>query len=296
MREWESWAEVVGSRTSLPPTFRDFVPDEASFPYTVYAPAQRHGSQSENSKLVCLYPSSVTVLEDVGKGAVVRANYPFPSIERVIAGHILLSSWLELRATTASGLEVSTIMYDSVVSQVFEPIILAIRRYFNNSTPSLSDKYFTHRTFDFLHDANLKFSRYAPNEVLPGSPVAQILYQSELQSKLFHIFRRILIPNRIIILTDKELITVSDATWAKSGANARFTYGVVKSFIALKDVRDATIADASQPGLVELSIALPHEEIRLPFEVRLKEELETLRDALRDTARAGPAEALLLPH
>jgi hypothetical protein len=125
-------------------------------------------------------------------------------------------------------------------------------------------------------------------EVLPGASIKQVLYQPELRARVLVFFQRTAIPNRIVILTDKELISVSDAVRAESRAPARRTGGVVKSFVPLTGVRDAAIAASDRPGVMQLAIALANdEEVRLLFESRLTGEWETLRDALRRAAGAA---------
>jgi len=287
-REWDSWPTIIASRTALPSIFHDTVPDEKPFPYTVYLQAQPWAGQSKSPKLVCLHPDRIVIWEKIKGGAVVSAAYPFDAIQRIVHGRNLLHSWLELHGVVAGKPAISTIVYNTVVDYMFDPIIVAPRNFLVGPGSPANEPSLARREFDFLRQVNFKLHNYAPMEVLPGASIKQILYQPELRARVLVVFQRTVIPNRIVILTDKELISVSDAIRAESRAVALRTGGVVKSFVPLRGVRDAAIAPSDRPRVMQLSIALANdEEVRLLFESRLTGEWETLRDALRHAAGAA---------
>jgi hypothetical protein len=290
MREsdWFSWPSIIASRAALPPIFHDAVPDDKPFPYAVHLQSQPWAGQSKNPKLVCLYPDRIVILERTNAGAIAGAAYPFEAIHRIVHGRNLLHSWLELHGVVAGKPAISTVVYNTVVDYMFDPIIVGARNFPVGPGSPANDPSLARREFDFLRQVNFKLHNYAPMEVLPGASIKQILYQPELRARVLVVFQRTAIPNRVVILTDKELISVSDAVRAESRAPARRTGGVVKSFVPLRGVRDAAIAPSDRPGVMQLAIALANgEEPRLLFESRLAGEWETLRDALRQAAGAA---------
>jgi hypothetical protein len=232
MIEPSSWPEIISEWGSLPSIFRDALPDDKPFPYIVYAPAQRHGDQSHKSKLVCLYQDRFTILEMTRTEWIVRTDYPFGSIQRIVHGQILLHAWFEVYGIVAGKRAISIIVYETVADHMFDPIIAALRKRLVGPCLNATSEPAARREFEFLQDIDLKLYRNAPAAVLPNEVVKQIVYQPEVSKRVLHLFRRVLIPNHILILTDKEIISVSDALWAKSRANAQFTYGVVKFFIS----------------------------------------------------------------
>lgn len=282
MREWESWSRIIGSRTALPGVFLDAFPYEAPFPYTVYAPAQGWRAESENSKLICLLPDRVVVFEDGKLGPAVRTDYPFYSLQRIVRGRIFLHSWIQLHGLLSGGRMSSTIIYNSVSDYMYDPIVLALRKFAIISDASANSEASAEWKIAFLRNDNLKLYRFGRSAILPGESVKEIIYQPELNAHFWHIFRRRLIPNRIVILTDKEVICVSDAAWDESAASAHLNYGVVKSFVPLRSILGANIVESDRPGLIELLIAQPGGEVRLSFGSRLAAEVEALRSELRD--------------
>ncbi len=278
MREWESWAQIIASRAALPAIFRDSIPADGALPYTVHLPDVGLGLRREKLKLVCLYSDCISIPENARSGAIVSVNYHLDSIHRIIHGTIFLHSWIELHGLVEGKPKASTITYNTIGEDALKPIIAALRK----STRGAKGGRSSRPEFAFLNRANLKFYRYISAEVLPDETVAQVLYQPELRARALHIFPRVLVPRHIVVLTDKEIVLMRDADWRMSKASGRFSYGIVRSFIPLKDVEDATVAASDRAGVARLSIILPHEEVRLPFDSRLNEDLRAFQKAILD--------------
>ena len=277
MREWETWSEIVTSKEQLPAVFRDCLSDEKPLPYCVYVPEYLLGGQNDGPKLVCLHEDCLTILEQTSPGQTSRTRYRFESIERIVHGKILLFSWIEIHGLFEGNKKKTKLIYNSVSEDALRPIFREPRYFATNLRIRETDGPLPDADFTFLRADNLKFYRGAPKAVLAGDTVRRVLFQPQLQARILGLIPYMVLPNQIVILTDKEIITIRDGGWSKSEGRAQDSYGVVCSFIPLGMVRDVAITDAKQADLKQLAIKLPHEEVCLRFDARLEKQLSAFR-------------------
>ncbi|CAM5281613.1 hypothetical protein ATER59S_00408 [Aquamicrobium terrae] len=277
MREWETWSEIVTSKEQLPAMFRDCLSDEKPLPYCVYVPEYLLGGQNGGPKLVCLNEDCLTIFEQTAPGQSSRARYRFGSIERIVHGKILLFSWIEIHGLFEGKKKKAKITYNSVSEDALRPIFMEPRYYAAGLRMPEKDGLPSDADFGFLRANNLKFYRCAPKAVLVGDTVRRVLFQPQLQARILGLIPYMVLPNQIVILTDREIIIIRDGGWSKSEGRVQDSYGAVRSFIPLAMVRDVAITDARQADLKQLSIKLPHEEVCLRFDARLEKQLSAFR-------------------
>jgi hypothetical protein len=284
MHEWESWAEIIGSTRNLPMIFRDAIPQEGTFPYTVFSPVHNWDGEHGRPKLLCLYPGTLSIFESGALGQIDRTDYNFDSIERIVHGTIFLYSWIELHGLVDGNERISTIKYNSVAARVFDPILLALR-HSSARQIDVAKLPASKAEFEFLRSLNLKFYRYGPMAVLPEESVGRVLYQPCLRTRVLGFIPCTLIPDQIVILTDQEVISMRDGGFTRAEGGGHDSYGVVTSFIPLRAVRDATLTESHRPDLKQLSIILSHDAVQLSFEARLEEDLLSFQYAILKEAR-----------
>jgi hypothetical protein len=118
-------------------------------------------------------------------------NYPFGAIQRIVHGQILLHGWFELYGIVAGKRETSTIACETVDGLMFDPIIIALRKFLVGPCSSAKEHSVARREFEFLRDINFKLCRYAPESVLPNESVKQVVYQPEVSTRVLRFFKRV---------------------------------------------------------------------------------------------------------
>ncbi len=250
------------SYEALPQPYRSFfdrlpTADADPFPYTVRTPTFKGiYRKPENEKLVCTTRTHIHVLASIGD-QIVSTSYPLDGISCLETGVILLYSWITLYGLPGGGAcSATTIRFNSVTDHVMAPIIRSVRC----AIPSQGGPHpsVMAATFSDLAESNLKFRNYASRSILPGEQVLQTIYEPAIQTRFFRALGlslyRVLSPAHLHILTDRELIILSDdhsQTWLSGSP-----HGAIWQYIPLGQICRASLQVRGKDWLA-LCIHLP---------------------------------------
>lgn len=257
-----SWAIRLHSCEEVPEIYRDFFaslsiePD--AFPYTVLTPTYEGFFVRTNPKMVCLVGSDIYVVEHRRKGLEV-ACFPLADINYIEAGTMLLKSWLKISGVTQTGLAASSFQFSTVTQPFLDPLVEAARMI---TPPFASTDFEAERAkFYYLLKLHFKFMNYARRSVLPGEQVINSLLQPEIRAKVLTLFDktfcRIITPAHISILTDRELILITEDTERLTDIGA--PYGGIWRYIPLRKIAAVSLCERDERTLT-LSIQMPQND------------------------------------
>ena len=283
---WEqsrlSWARVAESYDEIPAAYRDWLTPllrgRESFPYIVLTPTYEGYFRRENEKLVCMLDDTLHIVERA-RDRLIPASYRLDDISAIEVGSILLRGWLTVRGLAGSGLASSTsIRFNTVTARLFAPFLNEFRSGFCPSSGVSLDA--ERAKFKELLDRNFKFMNYARGSILPGEEVLCYVLQPEIREQLLRLFSRSfsrgISPTHIIILTDRELIAISEESGSLWQSFSTAKYGGIWQYVPLPRITAASIVTRDD-GLLTLSIQLPHaDRLELLFSPSSRSELESL--------------------
>jgi hypothetical protein len=276
-----AWARRIHLQEELPEIYRDFfktLPQGTEFPYTVLTPAYEGFLSKANPKLVCQLDQHLYVVEQRRKELAVTC-FSNADINYIEIGTILLKSWITLSGVTPEGLASTTLKASAVTLPLFNPIVEKIRAISAGPTADLAAE---RAKFNDLMNVHFKFMNYARRSLLPGEQVITSLLQPEIQTpvvKMFNqTFYKTLSPAHLTILTDHELIVISEDNerWVK-GAR----YGGIWWYIPLHKITAVDLAEQTDNTLA-LSIHFPaNDQITYLFTASNRPQVEALLTRLK---------------
>jgi hypothetical protein len=288
---WEqsrlSWARVAESFDEIPAAYRDWLDPLVSgrevFPYIVLTPTYEGYFRRENEKLVCLLDRTLYIVERA-RDRLAPAAYPLEDISRIEVGAILLRGWITVCGRPAGGSPSSTtIRFNTVTDRLFAPFLNEFRR--GGYPPGGAGLEAQQARFAELLERNYKFMNYARSSILPGEEVLQYVLQAEIREKFLSLFGRSLSrcvsPTHIVILTDRELIAISEEAGSLWQSFGTIKYGGIWQYVPLERIASASIATRDD-GLFGLSIRLVHDDrLEMLFAAEARAGLESLAEGVR---------------
>jgi hypothetical protein len=254
-----NWSVLLKQYDEVPIEYRDFyepfVKKEKPFPYSVFTPSYDIFSSHSTEKLVCLADE---VLYIISKKDILEKplKFPFNKIQYIQFRSVLLDSNLSITGTDDQGEPISAeVRFNTVSEYLFKKIVKIIRQ--NSFTGPVNQEPYS---FDEFRAENLKFANFAQHCLIPGEKVIQLIWQPELLHSLFHnhnalisrpFFPRRVFPNHLLMLTDQELIHISeDNQYSHSDR-----YGGKWEYIPLDKIKNAML-NPDQDGIITLTIEL----------------------------------------
>jgi hypothetical protein len=288
---WEqsrlSWARVAEFYDEVPAAYRDWLTPllrgREAFPYIVLTPTYEGYFRRENEKLVCILDGTLHIVERA-RDSLLPTSYRLEDISRIEVGSILLRGWLTVRGLAGSGLLASTgIKFNTVTERLFAPFLQEFRS--GARPPSGASLDAERAKFEELLGRNYKFMNYARGSILPGEAVLCYVLQPEVRETLVRVFGRSLSrcisPTHIAVLTDRELIIISEESgslWQSFGA---IKYGGIWQYVPLERISAASIVTRDD-GLLALSVRLKHDDrLEMLFSTDNREILDSLVDRLQ---------------
>jgi hypothetical protein len=253
-----TWAKIIESYEMVPKAYQNFFAsffaDGQALPYTVFTPSREGFLNRTTEKLICIHEQEIYVLE--GNENTFQAQcYPIEGISYVEVKSVLLSSHIKISGITTQGASASsTIKFNSVGDHLFTPILKKIR--LATADPKDSAENPESKKFDHLIKLNYKFMNYARRSLLAGEKVIHFILQPEIQVPVLKIlsktYFRAISPTHMCILTDQELITISEDE-PKNRAVGK--YGGIWNYIQLNKIVSLTL-NRKDDDLLVLSIQL----------------------------------------
>jgi hypothetical protein len=264
-----TWAKPIVSCDQIPAAYLSFfenlnLRDGSGFPYIVQTPSykgyihQTSEKYKTGEKLVCLIGGKLYIL--VKERNELRSTcYAFEDISYIETGTELLYTWIAISGIDNRGiLTFSKFDFNTVTDYLFNPIFQSFRPAPGNFTDA---QFAAERAkFNYLFELNYKFMNYARRSILPGQKVIQSVLQPEMREPIFSLFGktfyRTITPAHFIILTDTELITITDVErpkWDKYEG-----YRSIWHYIPLTKI--VSVSQEEEGGVFRLSILLPENE------------------------------------
>ena len=236
------WPIMIKDPSQIPDSLSQALDGEfgAKWPYSVFIPPNKWDSAGKRPKVFTMTEDGVLYFEDM-KTEVKQVHYPFDGILYVEMGKMLLSSWMTIHGMVHGQYRQSTISYNTVRNDLFDPIIEKIRERIA-SNQSLTQGKNGERLAD-LKQLDMKFLNYTKNALLPGEKIINIIYQPNVQEAHDKSFKELPDYTHAVVLTNNELILIKEDNHKYK--NIHNNYGVVKDFIPLDH-----IAELSSESLV----------------------------------------------
>jgi serine/threonine protein kinase len=239
----QHWSCVIREYKDIPIEYSIYFPiGSKELPYIIRIPEIKAPRQLKRyEKLLCIYDDKVAILEK-NQGEVLKKEFPLESITYIVHGEVLLHSWLNINTVS----DTVTIPYNTVNDEIFNPIIMTLRRKLFKET-DIRYNHEQHETeltkLDYLYELSYKFYNYSKRSILPGAIIISNMFQKKISVFRTHI------PNSLFILTDKELLLLQDTEIPRKTHTAN--YGMISTYVPLRQI---TTIDFSS-GIMTITLA-----------------------------------------
>jgi hypothetical protein len=281
-----SWAMLIADYADVPDDFKPFFQSiqetKKTFPYSVITPSYEGFVNRTQERLVCLIDDCLYVAEK-GETSSQALQLPFKDFQHIEFRTALLDSHLQITGLDHKGQPAFLkIRFNSVSDTLFKKINDDIRRF--SFKDIKAKKAFS---FEHLEASNYKMANFSRHCLLSDESVEQLIWQPELRQSLIRIhipilihtfFYRTVFPHHVTLLTDQELIFVSESERIVSND----CYGGVWEYVPLNKITNASIF-RDQDGFLTLSVELPNDQhLETMYLPSLHTELEALVSKLNN--------------
>ncbi len=242
----------------------------AAWPYTVFIPPSKWDVDGKRSKVFSMLDDGVMYFEDM-KTEVKQLFYPFENILYVEMGRMLLSSWMTIHGIVGGQYRQSTVSYNTVRDDLFDPIIKRIRTQISPEKSLLEGK--NGERLSDLKQLDMEFLNYTKQSLLPGEKIINIIYQPKVLDESGMSIEMLPEHTHAVVLTDNELILIKEDNHKYK--NVHSNYGVVRDFIPLAHIRDL-MTESQQTGLRMHVNIEDRDEVDRVFEQTQSERLANL--------------------
>jgi len=274
-----SWAKLIRAYDELPDAYKSYfaplIDQGQAFPYTVLSPAISGYLRKIPEKLICECEETIHVVE-IDNSKIGVTDFPINRIYELQVGTVLLASWITIKGKSLEGAPLSaTLAFNTTTLSFFTPLLNKIR-----GVPAQVDESALIEQldkFDYLIKRSFKFMNYARRSLGGGEQVIDSLWQTEIREPILTLFgkqfNRTVSPQHLAILTDKELILVSEDV--RVSKNEQGKYGGIWRYLPLRFI--TSVSAARKNDLWKITIELPNtESIELLFEKPCEAEAKQL--------------------
>lgn len=235
------WPIMVKRPSQIPDSFCEALDMEfgAKWPYSVFIPPNKWDTAGKRPKVFSMVEDGIMYFEDM-KTEVKQVFYPFEDILYVEIGRMLLSSWMTIHGMVHGQYRQSTISYNTVRDDLFDPIIERIRTCITPDEALLEGQ--NGERLSDLKQLDMKFLNYTKNSLLPGEKIINIIYQPSVQEAHQQTMSELPEHTHAVVLTDNELILIKEDNHKYK--NIHSNYGVVKEFIPLTHIAEMSTEEA----------------------------------------------------
>lgn len=261
----EFWAKHIETYDAIPVYLRDTVEQDISFekhfPYIVFCPSDRYGWRVANEKMLCLMGKTILYYEKA-KNNLEMKKCCFEEVIGIEEGHVLLYSWIKITGLFSGIPDTIFIEFNTVMERLFIKVLDTLRKEINHidteSCGAELDK------FNYLYNIDFKFGNHGKSSILGNEKVLWIVYQKKMKMKrnLF-IYRNVIPESYIIVLTDKELIVVSDRDARKYWQPKT---GSVWTYYPLCQVKGIQLTEGDHEETMKMVTCIGNEQIQRTFQ------------------------------
>jgi hypothetical protein len=242
----------------------------AAWPYTVFIPPSKWDADGKRSKVFSMLDDGVMYFEDM-KTEVKQLFYPFENILYVEMGRMLLSSWMTIHGIVGGQYRQSTVSYNTVRDDLFDPIIKRIRTQISPGKSLLEGE--NGERLSDLKQLDMEFLNYTKQSLLPGEKIINIIYQPKVLDESGMSIEMLPEHTHAVVLTDNELILIKEDNHKYK--NIHSNYGVIRDFIPLAHIRNV-MTESQQTG-VRMHVNIEdRDEVDRVFEQTQSERLANL--------------------
>lgn len=242
----------------------------AAWPYTVFIPPSKWDVDGKRSKVFSMLDDGVMYFEDM-KTEVKQLFYPFENILYVEMGRMLLSSWMTIHGIVGGQYRQSTVSYNTVRDDLFDPIIKRIRTQISPEKSLLEGE--NGERLSDLKQLDMEFLNYTKQSLLPGEKIINIIYQPKVLDASGMSIEMLPEHTHAVVLTDNELILIKEDNHKYK--NIHSNYGVIRDFIPLAHIRNV-MTESQQTGLRMHVNIEDRDEVDRVFEQTQSERLANL--------------------
>jgi hypothetical protein len=281
-----SWARLVRSLDDLPAAYRNFfetLPVGAAFPYAVLTPTFAGFMRRETEKLVCCIDECLYVLEKT-PGALKHTCFALTDLNYVEVGGVLLNAWITFQGiANEGGLTTIMLRFNAVTDRLFTPFADQFRGAGVGSIDFQREAEL--RKLDNMDLLSFKFRNYARHSLLPGAQIVAAVAQPEVRRTVVQVgrwsYNRTIIMAHVLILTDRELIIISDDPNSPKAVDDT-RYGGVWTYIPLSRIERIACRDRDA-AVLAVVLELPHgDQIESLFAADRRGEVEQFLDQVGD--------------
>lgn len=278
-----TWANFIQDYDQIPPAYQKVYSNHfqpgTKFPYTILTPAYVDFLRPTPEKLICCSEQGIIIFEKRSE-KIRETPINYSSINYFEVGTVLLHSWLTIFGIDQKGnLAAPSVRYNTVGENLFLPIISRLRA--SSGYLAGSQLEVEKAKFDFLSNINFKFMNYGRRCIRNGDQVVKIIVQPEIRKEILKIFRKSftkqISPAHILILTDKEIISVrEDVSKSKSSS-----YGGIWNYIPRAALQSTSLSEDENGRLIFGLEMRPDHKINIIFDASQKTVIENLRDEIK---------------
>jgi hypothetical protein len=207
----QNWACRLTSTAEIPDSFRNAYEElalgDSNFPVVLYSPEFGLGRDREAARLLVWLDDRLVCFGRDLRG-IVRSELSMSEIHSAQWGTVLLHSWLRFQGPVREEARTIQVDFNTVCFDLYLPVLQAyLRRIYVGCE---SDFQHERAKFDGFIRSDFKFMNLGRDALEPGMEVQKVLLQSRLSRRCLHFFQRTILPAVMLIVTQRELIVVSE--------------------------------------------------------------------------------------
>ncbi|MEN1761944.1 hypothetical protein [Anoxynatronum sibiricum] len=274
LKTMKAWAVKVNSIDEVPEVFRETIINSlegnTTLPHMVYAPQNSRTGKPSTDTVMAATIDQVIFYTQEGNG-IHTLIYDFAELQAIQIGTVLLQSWIRVFGHTASGYHQTTLYYDTVMEELFLPVIenarLKALGLKNDGTEPDAG------VLDQLMQESMKFLNYGKQSLLAGQRVRSMVYQPRAKGAAASEETHETAPH-LTLLTSEELILIQET---KKDTSATQKYSGIWTYIPLHQIATTMLEESNDDGWEKLTIQLKEQKpVTILFDAANRQEIQTL--------------------
>lgn len=208
--------------------------------FLVYCPENERLRKTTSEKLLYLYNNALIYVERTKKG-IIRIQYNTSDLYVLETGYVLLDSWMIVVGLVDGNISTTTVHFNRVVCAFFDRLVEGMRLMAlgRNEKDNQADNTFA---LSFRR-ISYKYMNYIRGTIFASERIVTHIFQPLIRGIRFHIFRTALTNDHITILTENELIQITEGIGFVDRYGHTYTYfrrNRIKEIVCEDDLRDTS--------------------------------------------------------